>query len=133
MLSLTVGSSRRRQTNISGSGLVPYFALPNEGRSSPILPLGSERGAAQTITGLPVGFYVESGPAVVEGNLLRPTALPPRARFPVPVTLVAYQLGRIEGPAVRAAVPVRLTLHVRAPARAAFLAPAAAVGVQPQR
>ncbi len=43
--------------------------------------------------GLPVWYYVKDGPAYVDGNLLRFTAIPPRSKFPVKVTVVAWQYG----------------------------------------
>ena len=48
---------------------------------------------ATSSSGLPVYFYVESGPAVVEGNRLILTDIPPRATFPVEVTVTAWQYG----------------------------------------
>lgn len=42
---------------------------------------------------LKVRFYVREGPAEVEGDKLRITAIPPRAKFPVKVTVVAWQWG----------------------------------------
>lgn len=49
--------------------------------------------AATSSSGLPVSFYVESGPAVVKGDKLVLTEIPPRAKFPVEVTVVAWQYG----------------------------------------
>lgn len=48
---------------------------------------------ATSSSGLPVYFYVESGPAVVEGDRLILTDIPPRATFPVEVTVTAWQYG----------------------------------------
>lgn len=54
--------------------------------------------------GLPVSYYVKSGPAVVEGDRLRITDIPVRAKWPVRITVVAWQYG-IKGK-VRTAEPV---------------------------
>ncbi len=54
--------------------------------------------------GLPVSYYVKSGPAVVEGDILRITDIPVRAKLPIMITVVAWQYG-IEGK-VRTAEPV---------------------------
>ncbi len=62
--------------------------------------------------GLAVRYYVESGPAVVEGDRLRVAAVPRRARFPLKVVLVAYQYGSAVEPRVRSAEPVRQVLAV---------------------
>ncbi|MEI7912512.1 MAG: hypothetical protein WCK77_23030, partial [Verrucomicrobiota bacterium] len=43
--------------------------------------------------GTKVYYYVAEGPAVVEGDHLHLTPIPPRARFPVKVTVVAWQHG----------------------------------------
>ena len=48
---------------------------------------------ATSSSGLPVSFYVESGPAIVKGDSLILTGIPPRAKFPVEVTVVAWQYG----------------------------------------
>lgn len=48
---------------------------------------------AETDSGLPVSYYVKEGPAEVEGNELRFTSLPSRTKFPVKVTVVAWQYG----------------------------------------
>jgi hypothetical protein len=61
---------------------------------------------------LPVEYYVVSGPAEVEGHNLRITAIPVRSRYPVKVTVVAYQWGRTEGPIYQSATPVELTFQI---------------------
>ena len=55
-----------------------------------------------------VRYYVHSGPAVVadDGASLQLTALPPRARFPVKVNVVAWQWGRTIAPPLQSAEPV---------------------------
>jgi hypothetical protein len=64
-------------------------------------------------SGLPVEYFVENGPAEVGGNTLRFTPLPPRARHPVAVTVVAHQWGRSIAPLHQSAEPVRRTFHLR--------------------
>jgi hypothetical protein len=71
---------------------------------------------ARSDSGLPVAFFVRSGPAVVIGDHLEFTAIPPRARYPVAVTVVAWQWGRPTNPAVQAAPLVEQTFHLLAPA-----------------
>jgi hypothetical protein len=66
--------------------------------------------AASSDAGVPVKYYVREGPAEVDGDTLRFTELPPRTRFPVKVTVVAWQHGRVEAPKLKAAVPVTRTL-----------------------
>ncbi len=48
---------------------------------------------ASANSGLPVGFYVKYGPAHVEGNRLVLEKIPPRAKRPVAVSVVAWQYG----------------------------------------
>jgi hypothetical protein len=61
---------------------------------------------ATSDAGMPVYYYVQSGPAEVAGDTLRFTAIPPRANFPVKVTVVAWQYGRSVEPKLKSAVPV---------------------------
>jgi hypothetical protein len=51
----------------------------------------------------------------VEGGALRFTAIPPRARFPIKVTVVAWQSGRFAEPRVRAAKRVERSFRLFAP------------------
>lgn len=48
---------------------------------------------ATATSGLPVEFYVVRGPAEVKGAMLELSVPPPRARYPVRVTVVAFQRG----------------------------------------
>ena len=61
---------------------------------------------ATTDSGLPIGYYVICGPAVVEGEHLRITDIPPRASFPIEVKVAAYQWGRTGAQPVRNAGPI---------------------------
>jgi hypothetical protein len=68
---------------------------------------------ATSDAGLPVFFYVKSGPAVVEGNRLIFTDLPLKSRFPIKITVVAWQNGRITAePFVQCAEPVSQTFFM---------------------
>lgn len=40
-----------------------------------------------------VYYYVKEGPAEIEGNRMVMTKIPPRTKFPVKVTVVAWQYG----------------------------------------
>jgi hypothetical protein len=50
--------------------------------------------SAKSDSGLPVSFYVQAGPATVDGTTLTLTKVPPRATYPVEVTVGAWQWGR---------------------------------------
>ena len=62
--------------------------------------------AATASSGLPVEYYVVSGPAEVIGNKLRFTPIPPRTKMPVKVIVTAYQMGRTTAPLTQSAAPV---------------------------
>ena len=49
--------------------------------------------SAKASSGLPVRYYVLQGPAVIDGEKLNFTAIPPRAKLPLKVTVVAWQWG----------------------------------------
>jgi hypothetical protein len=72
--------------------------------------------AATTDARLPVHYFVREGPAEVDGATLRLTAIPPRAKFPVKVTVVAWQWGRAAGPKVKTAERVEQTFQILDPA-----------------
>lgn len=57
-------------------------------------------------SGLPVEFCIMAGPAEISGNVLRITKIPPRTKFPVKVTVAAYQWGRSSGNLVQSAETV---------------------------
>ena len=61
---------------------------------------------ANSDAGMQVRYYVKAGPAVVKGDKLVFTALPPRTKFPVKVTVVACQYGRSTDPKIKTADPV---------------------------
>ena len=67
---------------------------------------------ATSDSGLPVRYYVESGPAIVKGDLLQLAELPFRVTYPVRVVVVAYQYGSAVAPLVQTAAPVRQVITV---------------------
>jgi hypothetical protein len=62
--------------------------------------------------GLPVEFYVAYGPARIENGRLVVAEIPRRARFPIEIKVVAYQVGRALDPKVRAATPVERVIRL---------------------
>lgn len=68
--------------------------------------------AAKSTANLPVYYYVREGPAVIDGDTLRFTDIPPRSKFPVKVTVVAWQWGRAVDPAVQSAAPVERAILI---------------------
>lgn len=67
---------------------------------------------ASSDQGLPVYFYVFEGPAEVKDNKLVFNQIPLRAKFPVKVTVVAWQYGRSVEPKVKTAEPVIQTFFL---------------------
>jgi hypothetical protein len=68
---------------------------------------------ATSDAGLPVEFYVASGPAVIENGKLKIAELPARAKLPVAVRIVACQFGRGVAPLVKTAKPVEQIVQIR--------------------
>lgn len=68
--------------------------------------------AATSDSGLPVHYYVREGPAEVEGDMLTFTAIPPRSRFPIRVTVVAWQWGRSAPPQIQTAKDVEVSFVI---------------------
>ncbi|MCW3787668.1 hypothetical protein [Plebeiibacterium sediminum] len=58
---------------------------------------------AKATSGLPVYYYIKEGPAIIEGDDIVFTSIPPKAKFPVKVTVVAWQYGRNTEPKVKTA------------------------------
>jgi hypothetical protein len=59
-----------------------------------------------------VYYTVREGPAEVAGDTLQITAVPPRAKFPVKITVVAWQYGRSNEPKLKSAEPVERTCFI---------------------
>lgn len=66
---------------------------------------------AESDSGMPVRFFVRSGPAMVQGDQLVFTPIPPRCKLPLTVTVCAWQWGRATEPAVRTAT-VEATFNI---------------------
>ncbi len=71
--------------------------------------------SATSDAGLPVEFVVLSGPAIIQNGQLVLTPIPPKARFPVEVTVAAWQWGRASEPKIRTADMVRQTVSIAQP------------------
>lgn len=80
---------------------IDFPAIPNQKREAKSVTL-----QATSNSGLAVGFFVREGPAVIVGVTLKFTPLSPRAKFPVRVTVGAYQFGRLAEPEIQSAAPV---------------------------
>lgn len=74
---------------------------------------------ATSDSGLPVFYYVLEGPVEISGNQLKFLPIPPRAKYPVKVTVVAWQWGRSKDPKVKGAERVERSFLITEPAEAA--------------
>lgn len=61
---------------------------------------------ATSTSGLPVRYYIKSGPAVIERDKIVLTPIPVKSKYPVKVTIVAYQWGSTLVPLYKSAESV---------------------------
>ena len=61
---------------------------------------------------LPVQFYVKEGPAFIKDDTLVVDKIPVRSRYPVKITVVAWQYGRNTEPAIQTAKPVERSFYL---------------------
>lgn len=80
---------------------IKFEAIPDQKQGTKSLALHAE-----SSSGLPVYFYIKEGPAEIEDGKLVFTKIPPRSKFPVKVTVVAWQYGRMTEPKIQSAEPV---------------------------
>ncbi|HEY4149942.1 MAG TPA: hypothetical protein VGM41_13480 [Chitinophagaceae bacterium] len=94
--------------NLEGADqTIDFPALQNISRSVKTVHL-----TATANKGMPVYYYVKEGPAEIKGDELVITALPPRSKYPVKVTVVAWQYGRSMEPTIKSAEPVSRTFYI---------------------
>jgi hypothetical protein len=86
---------------------ITFAAIPDQKAGGQSIQLKAESSAQA-----PVSFYVREGPAYIDGDKLIFTAIPPRAKYPVAVTVVAWQYGRSVEPKLKTAKPVVQTFHI---------------------
>jgi hypothetical protein len=97
------------------------FPLTNkEGRKQNIefYPIKDQQIGTQSVrlqavsdAALKVDYYVKAGPAMVENGELLLTKIPPSAKFPIKVTVVAWQYGTSTGNKVQSALPVERSFY----------------------
>jgi hypothetical protein len=86
---------------------INFPAIPDQREGTTSVKLNATSDA-----NVPVSYYVLAGPAQVEGDMLKLTAIPPRAKFPVKVTVVAWQYGRSAEPLLKTAEPVTREFYI---------------------
>ena len=95
------------RNNAGAEQHITFAAIPDQRLGTQSLKL-----IAKSDANVPVHFYVREGPAELQGDTLKFTAIPPRAKFPVKVTVVAWQWGRSIDPKLKTAEPVVRTFSV---------------------
>lgn len=80
---------------------ITFEPLENQKKGVKEIPL-----KAYSNSGLPVYFYIQEGPAEIKNGKLVITKIPQRAKFPLKVTVVAWQYGRAIEPKIQSAEPV---------------------------
>jgi hypothetical protein len=68
---------------------------------------------ATASSGLPVQYYIRSGPAIIDGNRITLTKIPIRSKYPVKITVVACQLGSTIEPLFQSAQPVIRNFYIK--------------------
>lgn len=63
-------------------------------------------------SGLPVQYYVQNGPAIVDGDRLIFTSVPPKSKYPLEITVVAFQYGSMIEPKIQTADAVKQSFHI---------------------
>ena len=68
---------------------------------------------AVSSVGLPVYYYVKEGPAIIKDCQLLLDPIPTRAKFPIKLTIVAWQYGRSIAPQIQTAIPVEQVIYIK--------------------
>jgi hypothetical protein len=86
---------------------ISFPRVPNQNARARSLKL-----SATSDANVPVSYLVREGPAEVDGDTLRFTPIPPRARFPLKVTVIAWQYGRSVEPKLKSAEPMEMSFFI---------------------
>jgi hypothetical protein len=86
---------------------ITFAELPNIDTKTGELKL-----RAASDANMPVHYFIESGPAEIDGDTLKLLPIPIGAKYPVKVTVVAWQWGRSMQPKVQTADPVIRTFEI---------------------
>lgn len=90
---------------------ISFPEIPDQKVGAASLRLRATSSAPPTLSAV-VHYYVSEGPAHITGDTLTFTKLPPRSKFPVKITVVATQYGRIIEPLLQTATPVSRSFHL---------------------
>ncbi|WEA00618.1 hypothetical protein [Mucilaginibacter sp. SJ] len=86
---------------------ITFAAIPDQHPGKKDIKL-----TATSDANVPVSFYIREGPAEIMNGCINLTAIPPKSKFPVRVTVIAWQYGNINEPALQTAPPVERTFMI---------------------
>ena len=86
---------------------ITFPKIPDQRAGASLIKLNAQSDSGETVY-----YYVREGPAELQGNTLKLTSIPPRAKFPVKITVVAWQWGRSIDPKLKTAEPVEQTFSI---------------------
>ena len=84
-----------------------FESLENQKKGIKEIPL-----KAHSNSRLPVYFYIQEGPAEIKNGKLVITKIPQRAKFPLKITVVAWQYGRAIEPKIQSAEAVTQSFYL---------------------
>lgn len=87
---------------------ITFDSIPDATKKTKIISLH-----ATATSGMPVGFYVKAGPAIIKDGKLIVTDIPIGSKLPIKVIVCAYQWGRFKEPAIQTAAQVERSFWVR--------------------
>lgn len=86
---------------------INFPKIPDQKSTSKVIQL-----KATSDINMAVYYYIQQGPAEIKGDQLIFTGIPPRSKFPIKVTVVAWQYGRSIEPKVKTAESVEQSFMI---------------------
>jgi hypothetical protein len=87
--------------------LIKFNPIPNIRGKIKSIPL-----EATSDSGLPVYYYIKEGPAEIKNNTLLLTKVPLRSKYPIKITVVAWQYGKTTEPKIQTAPAVEQSFYL---------------------
>jgi hypothetical protein len=113
------GDAQYRETIAVGSFDVPYHNDAGTKQTITFPEIADVAAGTQSIplsatvdSGLKPDYYVSYGPAVIDGDHIKFTPLPVKAKYPIEVKVTAYQWGTATTPFYASAKPITQTFHI---------------------
>ena len=101
------GVSLREMNSEGNPQKIAFEPIPDVKAGTASLPL-----KAVSDSGLPVRFFVDAGPAVIQGDKLVFTKIPANAKLPLTVTVGAWQFGHWNEPKIKKADIVKQSFKI---------------------